>query len=268
MELNNRLDFLLKFISSNANKALEHFNNGNNDNHSKNDGSLVTELDVFLNKKFISEISIKYPGEGVLGEEISLKKNSNFQWVIDPIDGTDAFVMGSANWTISVGLLDDGAPVLGVVANPILNRILFAFKGGGAFKTKITNYQKCDQIFISDTRSISDAKIFGLYDKNALYAPSAFIKDIIKDAKYYLDFYSFSEHCSYLAMGKADAVIFWWDTLYDIAPLKIIIEEAGGKVTDLFGEDQRYDCPIKGAILSNGHLHGFLVEKLNSELHK
>lgn len=266
MPPDRRVGFVLEFVSLHSSALVESFKNGVNKSQTKSDGSSVTELDKYLNREFIKRVQDSYPGEGVIGEETSYETNSKLQWTIDPIDGTDAFIMGSPNWGVSIALLEDGEPILGVIANLVLDRAIFAFKGGGAFRAKISDYKSRQKINVSDTASIKDARVFGFYDKDASFCPDGFVKDIIGDVKYYLDFYSFAEHGAYLAMGKADAVMFWWDTAYDIAPLKIIVEEAGGMVTDLFGRKQRYDRPIQGALLSNGKLHASLVEKLSKAL--
>ena len=72
--------------------------------------------------------------------------------------------------------------------------------------------------------------------------------------------YSVCEAASLVATGGFDAEIFTGPMPHDTASVKIVVEEAGGKVTDLFGNSQRYDCETKGAIISNGYLHNELVK--------
>lgn len=250
----------MQFVQDASKKALEIFHSGQHNGRFKADGSIVTDADIALNQEFIERIKKHFPEDGVIGEELSYETNSSLQWILDPIDGTEAFWLGSANWAVSLGLLNEGKSTWGLIANPVLNRLIYAKDGEGAYKTSIDNPKEATKLKVTETDNLDNAKIFGLTGKEMDFPTSGFVEELLTISEYYLDFYSVVENASYVALGKVDAAIFWWTTAHDIGPLHVIVEEAGGKVTDLFGNHQLYNQSIKGAVMSNGVIHDELIK--------
>lgn len=100
----------------------------------KADRSIVTEADEAIERLLVERISARYPNHGILGEEHTQQNLRNeFVWVLDPIDGTASFVSGLGSWCVSIGLLRDGVPFLGVISMPMLGDCYHAEVQRGAF---------------------------------------------------------------------------------------------------------------------------------------
>ncbi len=221
----------------------------------KDDQSRVTIADKAVNDMVIEEVAQAYPEHSVRGEEASNQEEGDeYVWVCDPIDGTFPYSVGMALGMFSLALVHDGKPITALAFEPISNKLYTAELGEGAFlngspisvsgdalKPK-TRVDVCDQF----NNKIADLRATG----TALYE---------QDIK--LSGYRNSVNVGTLvADGSLAAAITSTKHPHDIAAVKLIIEEAGGKVTDLWGDDQRYDGFIKGALMSNGVVHQELVD--------
>ncbi len=161
----------------------------------------------------------------------------------------------------SLALTIDGIPVLGVIYDPFTNNLYSAIKGQGAFKNnkkiEVNNYK------LDDIKSVANFDIWPAAEYNIIEV----IKKLGKKT-YFVAIGSVIRACTCVASGEFSLAIFP-GTIHkncDIAAAKVIVEEAGGKVTDLFGEEQRYDQDIKGAIISNGVVHDEVIEEINNSL--
>lgn len=224
----------------------------------KEDKSPVTIIDEQVNQLVIDEIAKAFPSHTVLGEEKSSIKSSIYAWTCDPIDGTIPFTLGIPVSVFGLALLLDGSPVLGVIYDPYTERLYSAVKGQGAQlngkKIKVNN-KKLDRDSIINIDWWPEAE----YD---IQKP---LTELCKSKEFYmLTPGSVMQAGALTARGAFSAAIFVGTKgkFVDIAPIKIIVEEAGGKVTDLFGSEQRYDCDIKGAVISNGVIHQELLDAL------
>lgn len=227
-----------------------------NSSHYKPDGSPVTEVDLQINSFVISEIKKHFPNHNIKGEEQSdLKNDSEFLWVCDPIDGTYNFAHHIPLIVFSLALLKDGQPILGVVFDPFANHLFYAEQGKGAFLNDKPISVSPDTDPAKNIVEISQSvrsiyKLWPLFKNLA----NAGIRTMRLGSTIYAG--------SMVANGNFIGMVFAHESAHDIAALKIIVEEAGGRVTDLFGHDQRYDEPIKGAIVSNGKIHQLLVDEI------
>jgi fructose-1,6-bisphosphatase/inositol monophosphatase family enzyme len=221
----------------------------------KSDSSPVTEADLKINSLLITEVKRLFPEHSVIGEEEShIVENSEYAWVCDPLDGTRAFTSGLPLAAHSLALVKNGEVILGVVYDPFCDRLYSAQKGQGTtlngVKTvvsKVSNLQRA----VSDIESSNTAK----YDTTELR------NQLIKD--YHVVNYKLCAivlPSALVAAGEVAFTVFPHASAHDIAAVKIIVEEAGGKVTDIYGNEQRYDQAINGALISNGLLHDQLVE--------
>lgn len=208
----------------------------------------VTKADLEVNKMVLRETEKYYPAYGLLGEEISSYKKDQKLFVVDPIDGTHMFIIGAPLFVFSAAVVINGKPVAGVLANPLAQRTLLAELDKGAYLV-----ERNIKLSVSQQKTFKGALIrTGWKDASAanlLHKQNARTPEI----------YTVGESASLIATGGFDGDIFMGNAAHDIAAVKIVVEEAGGRVTNLWGQEQKYDRDIKGAIITNGHLHKKLV---------
>ncbi len=226
----------------------------------KTDNTPVTETDLAINRHLIEQVQATFPAHGVLGEEEStLRGEEEYVWVCDPVDGTIPFSHGIPTCVFSLALTHHGESILGVVYDPFLDRMFFAEKGQGAY----LNGQK---INVSTSRELKNNLICSEYWREWVYDMAEVTNEFGRRGCILLSPCSITYMASLVATGDCFATIFPGTNPHDTAAVKILIEEAGGKVTDLFGQDQRYDRPIKGHIASNGLIHDELVAIVKENL--
>ena len=227
----------------------------------KDDNTPLTLADSEINDLVIKRINEAYPEHSIYGEEKSDKKeNSKYIWVCDPIDGTMAFANGLPIFAFSIALVDEsnGLPVLGVVYDPIMKNMYTAIKNGGA-------YRNGKQISVLQTDILTNAYINIETSINAIFFSYMPIMESSKAKKYTVfKLPSFVYGGVQVANGKFVGAVYCKEYAHDIAALKIIIEEAGGKVTDLNGEERRYDNDGLGCIVSNGILHQEILDMIQA----
>lgn len=224
----------------------------------KDDKTIVTIADEEINQLVIDEVEKAYPEHSVFGEEASNDKKHTYAWVCDPIDGTVPYAKGLPVSVFSLALVKDGTPLVGVVYDPFMKRLYSAIKDAGAFLNDAP-------ISVSNTGLERHAIINVEWWPEAEYdIDTACHKISLHTKAYVLHLGTVIDAACYVAAGRYEACVFAGTKgkNVDIAAVKVIVEEAGGKVTDLFGNEQRYDGDIKGAIVSNGVVHDQLVQKL------
>ncbi len=223
----------------------------------KEDDTPLTKADTEINDLVIKRIKETYPEHSVYGEEKSYKKkNSRYIWVCDPIDGTMAFSCGLPLFVFSIALVDQskGLPILGLVNDPVMKTMYWAVKNGGA-------YRNGKQIFVSDSKTfLNTYTLTGASGKDVGFSNLPVHELLGNEKSRVMKFPSFIYGAIQVANGKFAAGVFYKKDGHDVAALKIITEEAGGKVTDLNGNERRYDQNGVGCIVSNGILHDKLLE--------
>lgn len=253
---------IAKALASEAGKImLEYFNSATANPTLKSDRTIVTKADADINDLVIKVLQERTPTYSVWGEEQSAILNgSEFTWVCDPVDGTQPFAKVIPISTFSLALVDkEGRSVVGVVYDPFQDRLYEAVAGNGAFLNgkKITVSATIDLkgAYIDEELWINNEEHVTFIDpKEALNKAGSKVTTLCSAC---------ITGC-FVAQGSYDALLFGQGKPEDIAALSVIVTEAGGKVTDLFGNQQRYDTNIKGAIVSNGLIHDELVEKLKN----
>ncbi|MBK9739795.1 MAG: inositol monophosphatase [Actinobacteria bacterium] len=237
---------------------LEHFRTGVA-HRSKGDGSPVTAADEAINQLMLESVNRTYPGDGVIGEEGSSPATSSGRiWVCDPIDGTIPFTFGIPTNMFSLALVDDGLPVLGVLYDPYLDRLYEAAQGEGAS----VNGQPI---------SVSDAPLSGAFialhgAQFGLLDNAAVMSDAITQGMRVLALGSIVYESALVATGQITACVFGGQSVWDLAAVKVIVEEAGGVVTDLHGEPQRYDGSVTGGLISNRMAHTALADFMRTHV--
>lgn len=224
----------------------------------KEDNTIVTIADKEINWMVIERVQAAYPDHAVDGEEESHSKDSKHLWVCDPIDGTNPFAFTMAVSVFSLAYVYDGEPFVGVVYDPFSDRLFWAAKGAGA-------YINGDRTYVSKSGFGSQSRLN--YDQwaSAEYDVLTPLSKLAAETDTYMLSPGSATHMAVLvAQGDFVASVFPGvaGKHVDMAAAKVIVEEAGGKVTDIFGNEQRYDGDINGAIVSNGVVHDELVRIL------
>jgi histidinol-phosphatase len=207
----------------------------------KPDRTPVTEADLAVETAVRELLARARPHDAVLGEEHGTSGDGDRRWIIDPIDGTRNYSRGVPVWATLIALQEAGEVRLGVVSAPALGRRWYAERGGGAWAGD-------DRVRVSSVRRVEDAVLcFALEQPLPALAAEAW------HARGYGDFWSHMLVAEGAVDGAIDAIGV---SLWDLAPVQVIVEEAGGTFTDFRGE-RRADGG--SAISSNGYLHAALL---------
>jgi histidinol-phosphatase len=217
----------------------------------KPDLTPVTDADEAVETALREILSRERPDDAVLGEEYGgTAVFAGRQWVIDPIDGTKNFVRGVPVWASLIALLEDGVPVVGVVSAPALSRRWWAGRGLGAFAS--IGGGPARKLAVSGVADLSSASLSfsSLSGWADLGLREQFIEltDAVWRVRGYGDFYNYC----LVAEGAVDIAAEPEVKLWDLAPLDILVREAGGTFTNLDGQPG----PHGGhAVATNGLLH-------------
>ena len=228
--------------------------------HWKSDNTPTTNLDTTINSLFIQKLSEKYPYDRIYGEEESGEERpeAKYTWVIDPIDGTQA--IGKLDtFTICVSRLgEDGQPVLSLVYNPIRDELYTAMQGEQSF----LNGQP---LHVSDKVTVKSSYVHfgsGLSFDGLVTNGVAYDRLEGQGAKIF-NTRSLAHGCVEVAKGEFEAAFIAVRTPFEAAAVVLIVEGAGGHVTDLYGgKPGRLHGEILGMIVSNGHIHQALIDAL------
>ncbi len=254
------LKFAKMIADESAEIALRYFS-FETENTWKGDDTPLTKADIEINDLVIKRVNIAYPDHSVSGEEENDKKeNSKYVWVCDPIDGTMPFSNGLPMFTFSLALVDqsNGQPILGLVNDPVMKNMYWAYKGGGAYrngkKTSVSRSTSLKNTYLNSDGSGRDIGFSNLDLFKTLRDKGVKVMKLL----------SIVYGGIQVANGKFSGTVFFGPHAHDVAALKIITEEAGGKVTDLNGDERRYDQFGLGCVISNGILHGEILECVRS----
>jgi histidinol-phosphatase len=212
----------------------------------KLDLSPVTIADKNTERLLRELILAEFPGDGFLGEEEGDTPNTTgFRWILDPIDGTRNFVRGVPSWGVLVGLEYKGELIAGVVDAPVFNHTYHALRGHGA-------YRNDDKIHVSAIGDLSKSFVF--YSSLQWFAKAGreqgFLELVRRTDRQrgFGDWYGFM----LMAQGSGEVMVEHGVHAWDIAALKPIVEEAGGRFTDW---DGGFDLHRPDVIASNGLIH-------------
>jgi len=212
----------------------------------KPDMTPVTEVDRTVEQALRDRISRDRPEDGVVGEEFGLDGSEAARWIIDPIDGTKNYVRGIPVWGTLIALERNGTIAAGVISAPAMNRRRWwAARGEGAFAD-------ARPIRVSEVSRLDDAQL--LYGGLKAWKKTGFLDRLLGLALRCWRGRGFGDFWMHMlvAEGAADIAAEPEVSLWDLAAVKLIIEEAGGRFTDLSGRA----TPSGGSALStNGLLH-------------
>jgi histidinol-phosphatase len=222
----------------------------------KPDASPVTEADVRSEEVIRATLSERFPGYGFYGEETGRHAmEADNVWLVDPIDGTKAFVREIPFFSTQIALMRAGKLVLGVSSAPVFGELAWAEQGGGAYLNdrpiKVSAVRRLAEAAISTGNLHSMASSRGWQRLGKLIAASGYIRG-------YGDFV----HYHLLARGALEVVIESNVNILDIAALTVIVREAGGTFTDLEGRE--VGLATTSVLATNGALHAEVLGMLTS----
>jgi histidinol-phosphatase len=242
--MDRRLEVAIAAVRAGGEVALRYFRTGV-EVERKHDATPVTVADREAEQRVVEVLRAAFPEHGILGEEFGEREGRGARWIIDPIDGTKSFIRGIPYFATLVALEEDGEVTTGAIYAPALDELLYAQKGQGAF-------DKNGALRVSSLASLRDAMlVFG--GANVLRQAGRWdayerLVDASARQRGYGDYFGYT----FVARGQAEAMIDVDLKPWDLAPLKIIVEEAGGRFTDFTGR-----ATIHGgtAVASNGRVH-------------
>jgi histidinol-phosphatase len=235
--------------------ALSHFRSSRLRVDDKQDGSPVSEADRAIEAMARDLIATNAPGVGVLGEEEGDSASQNgARLIIDPIDGTRNFVRGIPIFATLLAVEENGHLTAGVVSAPALAQRWHASRGGGA-------YSRARRLQVSRTAELARAHVFhGDIGGRAEGRTPATLANLLRSAERTRGFGDFYQHVL-VAEGAGDVALDFKMQPWDIAAVKIVVDEAGGRSTSLAGEDTIYGGSL---VSSNGLLHAAVTAILAS----
>ncbi len=243
-----------KEAASAAAEIIRHYYRTQLDVVRKADQSPVTRADVEAEQAIRSILQAGFPDHGFYGEETGRSDNeSEFLWLVDPIDGTKSFIRQYPFFSTQIALMHRRRIVAGVSSAPAFGELAWASLGGGAWldgqPAHVSDVSTLDRAALSSGNLATLARS----DRWSRWGEVVARVDRIRG---YGDFY----HYHLLASGRIDAVVESDVNILDIAALSLIVEEAGGRFTDLQG--QPVSLGTTSVLATNGALHPILEDAL------
>ena len=244
---------------------LAHYHAGDAEPALKQDHSPITRADTEADEAITAILRARFPDDGLLTEESAdgpERRQRRFVWVVDPLDGTRDFVARTGEFAVHVGLADAGRPVLGVVYRPVGDILYEAVVGGGAYREQggararlqVSPETDLGRFRVGVTRFAPTGNLRRFLDESGLGARARPIGASIK-------MMAVAEGTIELTACVNDRENEW-----DTCAPEVIVREAGGRATDLRGEEFRYNRDDvrhrHGILMSNGTRHGELLATL------
>lgn len=220
----------------------------------KPDNSPVTKADLEAEELARKIITKNFPNHGIIGEEFApVNPNAKYQWVIDPIDGTNDFIRNIPYWSTLLAVVENGKPIIGIAFFPGFGELFIARRDRGTFlndkRTKVSKISDIHNALINHgavNRFEKIKKLDGLIE----------LARVVR-ARRYFGSYGWAE----LLRGNMDVFIEPVGGIYDFAAPSILVEEAGGKFTDIEG---KISIISSNCLATNGLLHNQVLKILNS----
>ncbi len=226
------------------------FDRGAVDFDTKDDGSPVTEADKAAERYLREQIGQAFPTDAIIGEEEEARDGTSGRtWIIDPIDGTKSFTHGVPLYGTLLSVVDEHGPAVGVIVMPALDEVISAGRGLGAKhngrETSVNEHADLATSYIMTS---------GLE-----YWPDDDERDRLVNSDMTLRTWADAYGYLLLATGRAEAVIDPLVKIWDIAPMQVIIPEAGGVLTDQHGQPWTEG---KHIVATNGQFHDEVVKTI------
>lgn len=230
-------DSLISVLRLSGSTLLSYFEKPLEEKRKESQSSIVTEADFASDKIITGYIKDKYPGHNIISEESGfLNNNSEFTWVIDPLDGTSNFASGIPWFGVLISVFKDNIPVLGGAYLPVTDTLYLAEKGKGATRDGLP-------LKISKKRELSNSLMaFSVdYTEDELFFTRGMeiYKHLVRESRNIRSTNSLIDFI-FVAEAKFGGCINLFTRVWDISALGLIISEAGGAMTDIHGEAIEY----------------------------
>ena len=239
----------------------ERFNSGFRIDNKDGVNDLVTEVDHAAEKLIMDIIRTEFPDHFILSEEVGeIKMDSAYKWIIDPIDGTVNYANGIPICCVSIGVEHEGKMVLGAVFNPFIDEFFFAEKGAGAFMNE-------KRIRVSEKDSVLHSCLvtgFPYTYLDSQNGPLEVFSRLIRKGVPVRRLGSAAIDLCWVAAGRFDGFYEHKLNAWDSAAGFLLVEEAGGKVTDFEGNP--YSPYQPHIVATNGKIHTELLGWVNNTL--
>jgi myo-inositol-1(or 4)-monophosphatase len=253
-------DTLIAASHAGAEQILRFFNQAFKISNKEGVNNLVTEADHASEKAIIEVIHKNFPDHQILGEESgSIREGSPFKWIVDPIDGTVNFAHGIPLNCVSIAVEENGVIIMGAVFNPHLNEFYFAEKGKGA---TLNN----NPIHVSDQKEVIKSCLvtgFPYTYINMENGPIEIFGRFVRKGVPVRRLGSAAIDLCWVAAGRFDGFYEHKLEPWDSAAGYLIVEEAGGKVTNHVGAD--FSVYQHKLLATNGHIHDEMVAVINNK---
>jgi histidinol-phosphatase len=222
----------------------------------KADQTPVTQADQEAEAAIVDRLRPAFPDVGFLGEELGAQGSQSRRWIVDPIDGTKNFVRGIPYWATLIALEEEGDVTLGVVHSPATGELYWARRGQGAWVDGVA-------LRVSPVDRLADAML--VHSSLNLLRPldggrcwDGFVRLVERTDRQrgFGDYFGYT----FVLRGQAEVMLEADVKPWDVAPFKVLFEEAGGRFTDFAGQPTIYSGT---ALASNGRLHADLLAALN-----
>ena len=253
---------------------LEHYEGPLNieQKNSENDLEPVTQADTIANELIVSQLHREFPGDGILAEEsvdTEHRLDKSRVWMVDPLDGTNGFIDGNGDFAVQIGLAENGECVLGVVYQPLPGVLYRAVRGEGTWIER-PDFEP-ERAIVSDSRNVSEMRLAASRSHrsprmNRLVELFGFKEEVQRGSVGIKIGLIIEQQCDvYIHLSSRTKQ---WDTC---AP-EVILIEAGGRLSDLFGYPLSYNVRDvqnrNGLVATNAVAHDQIIETLAPLLHE
>lgn len=219
----------------------------------------ATEADLEAEKTIIKILNTNFPDHNIVAEESGSKdQKSKYTWVIDPLDGSISFGSGIPYFSVSIGLLEAGKPILGVVYNISFKQLYWAQKGSGAFLDG-------KPLQVSQKKGLTEsvgALDFG-HNIQRQHKLDIYVNKLLPKIGYIYSLGSAAASLGMLSEGILDLYVNYsypWDFVAGV----VIIREAGGRVSDFEGNEPDWNSERLNIVASNGFIHDQILKELKT----
>lgn len=252
---NEDLDFALALADIADATSLPRFMAADLHVSTKPDRTFVTDADTAVEAAIRAHIEQHLPDDGFFGEESGTVDSGSRQWIIDPIDGTSNFLRGVPNWATLIALAIDGKPVVGVVSAPAFGKRWWGANDLGAWLS--IGGASATKLEVSEVTSLDDASLS--FQSIRQWDDAGYLNSLVELTRAIWRDRAYGDMWSYmlLAEGQVDIVAEFDVKPYDLAALVPIVTEAGGRFSDIEGNDSAWNG---SALATNGALHDSVFE--------
>jgi len=252
-------DIIFKALKSSGKILMEDFRKINKVSIKQDQSNIVTETDLKSEKNIVSIIELKFPDHSIIAEETGFKeRKSKYLWTVDPIDGTSNFASQIPWFGVLVCLLENFKPIIAGIYLPFYDLLYFAEKGRGSYLNNrrifVTKESDLKNILFSYSLDFSKDKLKTEFEVKI-------IKELVHNVRNLRSTNSVVDFC-YTADGRLGGFINQTTKMWDITAPALMVQEAGGVVTDIIGK------PLNFKVDKSNYLRNFTIVGSNRTLHQ